>query len=116
MSAFHCTIENHGLCPWLQKGDTYEESRRSGSLPCVRGGGKILDFDGGVEKSAQSNPTISRMLNSSLSTRKSKKLHSAAKKIGGGADAIAIKFGSLKAPPVKAPYRGSACRPFYGWS
>ena len=69
----------------VEKGNAYEESRRSGSLPCVRGGVKIFDFDGGVEKSAQSNPTISRMLNSSLYTREPKKLHSTAKKIGSGA-------------------------------
>ena len=49
---------NHGLCPWFQKGYAYEKSRRSVSLPCVRGGVICKANDGGVDEKDNNNPSV----------------------------------------------------------
>ena len=46
-----------------------------------------------------------------------RRLYPTANLIGSGVqDVVVIIFEGLKALPVKIPYRGGACLPFYRWS
>ena len=115
MPFFLLYTENHGLCPWFQKGYAYEQSRRSGLMPSPWGEGAEL---------------ARRM-------RCSKKFLTPHQSAGGcqlppkgeafkkptantcwqrGMYAKENSFVGLKAKLALSPYRACAGHPLYGWS